>query len=88
MVNSQFTALEATHCELVALIMIRLTLWHDRPPAPAVQSAKCRWRSAVKAAAKRARIAQVLAKEGVDLLAITQPDNIAWLLNIRGRMWR
>jgi Xaa-Pro aminopeptidase len=34
--------------------------------------------------AKRARIAQVLAKEGVDLLAITQPDNIAWLLNIRG----
>jgi Xaa-Pro aminopeptidase len=27
---------------------------------------------------------QVLAKEGVDLLAITQPDNIAWLLNIRG----
>jgi Xaa-Pro aminopeptidase len=44
--------------------------------------------SGESSAAKRARIAEILAKESVDLLAITQPDNIAWLLNIRGSMWR
>jgi Xaa-Pro aminopeptidase len=51
MVNSQFTALEATHCELVALNNDPFdAIWHDRPPAPAVQSAKCHRKSAVKAA--------------------------------------
>lgn len=86
MVNSQFTALEATHCELVALNNDPFdAIWHDRPPAPcgAIREMPPEI-SGESSEAKRARIAQVLAKEGVDLLAITQPDNIAWLLNIRG----
>lgn len=35
-------------------------------------------------AAKRARIAAILRRDHADLLAETRPDNIAWLLNIRG----
>src|SRR6185437_15204230 len=34
--------------------------------------------------AKRARLAERLAKDGVDAAVLTQPDAIAWLLNIRG----
>lgn len=86
MVNSQFTALEATHCELVALSNDPFdAIWHDRPPAPcgAIREMPLAI-SGESSAAKRARIAEILAKESVDLLAITQPDNIAWLLNIRG----
>jgi Xaa-Pro aminopeptidase len=33
---------------------------------------------------KRARLAAGLAKDGVDAAVLTQPDSIAWLLNIRG----
>jgi Xaa-Pro aminopeptidase len=35
-------------------------------------------------ASKRGRIAAVLKQQNADLLIETQPDNIAWLLNIRG----
>lgn len=35
-------------------------------------------------AAKKQRVAAMLAQEGADFLVETQPDNIAWFLNVRG----
>ncbi|WP_343710989.1 aminopeptidase P family protein [Kosakonia radicincitans] len=86
MVKSQFTALDATHCELVALAHDPFAaIWRDRPAAPCgVIREMPVTLSGESSADKRARIAQVLAAKGVDYLAITLPDNIAWLLNIRG----
>lgn len=86
MVNSQYEALNTTGCELVALEQDPFdTLWHDRPPAPcgAIREMPVEV-SGEHSAAKRARIAEVVAQQGADYLAVTQPDNIAWLLNIRG----
>lgn len=86
MVNSQFTALDATHCELVALSEDPFNaIWLDRPAPPcgAIHEMPIDI-SGESSADKRLRIAKVLAEKGADLLAITQPDNIAWLLNIRG----
>ncbi|QJT81472.1 aminopeptidase P family protein [Kosakonia sp. MUSA4] len=86
MVNSQFTALDATHCELVALAHDPFdAIWRDRPAAPCgVIREMPVTISGESSADKRARIAQVLAAKAADYLAITLPDNIAWLLNIRG----
>ncbi|SCC25854.1 aminopeptidase P family protein [Kosakonia oryziphila] len=86
MVNSQFTALDATHCELVALTRDPFdAIWRDRPAAPCGVIREMPVAiSGESSADKRARIAQVLAEKGADFLAITLPDNIAWLLNIRG----
>lgn len=86
MVNSQFTALEATHCELVPLSNDPFdAIWQDRPAPPcgAIREMAVDI-SGESSADKRARIARLLQEKGADLLAITQPDNIAWLLNIRG----
>ncbi|ANR76831.1 X-Pro aminopeptidase [Kosakonia sacchari] len=85
-VNSQFQALNATHCELVALDSDPFdAIWTDRPAAPcgAIREMPLAI-SGESSADKRARIARVLAEKGADYLAITLPDNIAWLLNIRG----
>ena len=86
MVNSQFTALDATHCKLVALAHDPFAaIWRDRPAAPCGVIREMPVAiSGESSADKRARIAQVLAAKGADYLAITLPDNIAWLLNIRG----
>lgn len=86
MVNSQFTALDATHCELVALAHDPFAaIWRDRPAAPCGVIREMPVAiSGESSADKRTRIAQVLAAKGADYLAITLPDNIAWLLNIRG----
>ncbi|MGY5956479.1 aminopeptidase P family protein [Kosakonia sp. AX9b] len=86
MVNSQYQALSATHCKLVALDADPFeAIWHDRPAAPCGVIREMPVAiSGESSADKRARIAQVLAEKGVDYLAITLPDNIAWLLNIRG----
>lgn len=86
MVNSQFTALEATHCELVPLSNDPFNaIWQDRPAPPCgVIREMAVDISGESSADKRARIALLLKEKGADLLAITQPDNIAWLLNIRG----
>lgn len=40
--------------------------------------------SGESSAAKRQRAAAVLAEHRADYLAVTLPDNIAWLLNVRG----
>lgn len=86
MVNSQYDALSATHCTLVPMDDDPLNaLWHDRPAAPCGPVREMPLDIAGESSAeKRARIAALLAKKGADYLAITQPDNIAWLLNVRG----
>lgn len=86
MVNNTFTTLDATHCELVALSEDPFNaIWLDRPAPPcgAIHEMPDEV-SGESSLDKRARIARVLTEKGADLLAITQPDNIAWLLNIRG----
>jgi Xaa-Pro aminopeptidase len=86
MVNSQFSALDATHCELVPLSEDPFNaIWLDRPAPPcgAIHEMPVEI-SGESSPDKRARIAAILAEKGADLLVITQPDNIAWLLNIRG----
>lgn len=86
MVNSQFETLSATHCELVALDSDPFdVVWQNRPAAPCgiirempveISGESC--------AQKRARILDELAKQQADYLPITLPDNIAWMLNVRG----
>lgn len=60
-------------------------VWADQPPAPLgvvnIQPLSAAGRSASD---KRADIAQALAKLKADAAVLTQPDSIAWLLNVRG----
>ncbi len=60
-------------------------IWPGRPPSPL---GPVRGMPAPEAGAtsaeKRERIATALRGDGADLLVETQPDNIAWLLNVRG----
>ncbi|URN97861.1 aminopeptidase P family protein [Leclercia adecarboxylata] len=86
MTNAQYEALNASHCELVALNDSPFdTLWQDRPAPPvgAIREMTVEV-SGESSADKRQRVAALLAKQNADYLAITQPDNIAWLLNVRG----
>jgi len=86
MVNSQYQALRATGCTLVALEQDLFdSIWRDRPAPPrgAIREMPDNI-SGESSADKRTRIAKIVAQKGADYLAITQPDNIAWLLNIRG----
>ncbi len=60
-------------------------VWSDRPPAPLAPVVPHNEAFAGESAAsKRARLGQALAKDGVDAAALTMPELIAWLLNIRG----
>jgi Xaa-Pro aminopeptidase len=60
-------------------------VWADRPGPPLATVQKHELAFAGESAeAKRARIAETLAKAGVEAAVLTQPDSIAWLLNIRG----
>ncbi|QMR74204.1 aminopeptidase P family protein [Enterobacter sp. RHBSTW-00175] len=86
MTNSDYQQLSATPCELVPLKTSPFdTLWAGRPAAPAglireMPDAV----SGESSADKRQRVAKILAEKNADYLAITLPDNIAWLLNVRG----
>lgn len=86
MTNSDFQQLSATPCELVPLNTSPFdTLWADRPAAPAgLIRAMPVEISGESSADKRLRVAKILAENNADYLAITLPDNIAWLLNVRG----
>ncbi len=61
------------------------SVWLDQPPAPLspVTPQDIAF-TGDSAADKRARLAQGLAERGLSALVLTQPDSIAWLLNIRG----
>ncbi|ELV8719364.1 aminopeptidase P family protein [Vibrio vulnificus] len=60
-------------------------LWHDRPQ-PVVSDVRLMSTEAVgqSSADKRANIAQLITKQGVDSAVITALDSICWLLNVRG----
>ncbi len=86
MTNSEFTQLSATPCELVPLNASPFdALWTDRPAAPAGLIREMPVAiSGESSEDKRQRVAAVLAANNADYLAVTLPDNIAWLLNVRG----
>lgn len=86
MTPAQYDALRASHCTLVPLNDSPFDdIWHDRPPAPvgAIREMPHEY-NGENSADKRQRIAALLDAHNADYLAITQPDNIAWLLNVRG----
>lgn len=86
MTNADYTLLTATPCELVPLNLSPFdTLWTDRPAAPAGLIREMSVDiSGESSADKRQRVAAALAEYDADYLAVTLPDNIAWLLNVRG----
>ncbi|WPU24725.1 aminopeptidase P family protein [Cedecea neteri] len=86
MVNSQYENLRTSGCDMVALDDDPLdAIWPDRPAAPCGEIiAMPDDISGESSASKGARLAQTLSQAGADYLALTQPDNIAWLLNVRG----
>ena len=60
-------------------------VWDDRPPPPSAPAVPHEARFAGRSSAeKRASLGDALAREGLDAAILTQPDSIAWLLNIRG----
>ncbi|HYD30318.1 MAG TPA: aminopeptidase P family protein [Azospirillaceae bacterium] len=60
-------------------------VWSDRPPAPLAPVVPHDERFAGRPAAdKRAEVAVALTRAGLGAAVLTQPDSIAWLLNIRG----
>jgi len=60
-------------------------VWTSQPPPPlSPVRPHPLAHSGKESAAKRTEIAALLEKERAEALVITQPDNIAWLLNIRG----
>lgn len=60
-------------------------IWADQPEPPTGRITSFSVANAGEAAAeKRRRIGARLAELGADFLVETQPDNIAWLLNVRG----
>ena len=60
-------------------------IWPDRPDPPmAAFTAYPDDLAGETHAAKRARLAETLRAAGVTAAVITQPDSIAWLLNLRG----
>lgn len=86
MVNSQYESLRTSGCDLVAVNDDPINeIWAARPATPRGLIRQMPDEiSGESTASKCARVAQALAHEGVDYLALTLPDNIAWLLNIRG----
>lgn len=86
MTPAQYDALRASQCTLVPLNDSPFDdIWHDRPPAPvgAIREMPYEY-NGENSADKRQRVAALLDAHNADYLAITQPDNIAWLLNVRG----
>ncbi|WFC89691.1 aminopeptidase P family protein [Enterobacter roggenkampii] len=86
MTNTEFEQLSATPCRLVPLKVSPFdALWTDRPAAPAGLIREMPVEvSGESSQDKRQRVAAVLAANNADYLAVTLPDNIAWLLNVRG----
>lgn len=78
-------------CKAASAELVRLdddpfeTIWLDRPVKPlGVIRAMPVELSGETSQSKRSRIAEKLREAGADLLVETLPDNIAWLLNVRG----
>jgi len=60
-------------------------LWQDKPPSPLVPIVPhpLQW-SGQESLEKRQRVSRVLEGIDADVLVLTSPESIAWLLNIRG----
>ena len=86
MTHNEYQQLAVTGCEFIPLDASPFdTLWTDRPAAPAGLIREMPVAvSGESSADKRRRVAQLLQDNGADYLALTMPDNIAWLLNVRG----
>lgn len=60
-------------------------IWDDRPPPPMAPVIPHDLKFAGRSSAdKRADLAASLTHNGLDAVVLTQPDSIAWLLNVRG----
>jgi Xaa-Pro aminopeptidase len=60
-------------------------VWRDRPAAPLAPMLPHPVEFAGETSeARRKRIAESVASKGADVALLTQPDSIAWLLNVRG----
>jgi Xaa-Pro aminopeptidase len=60
-------------------------VWGEQPPHPLAPVVPHDERHAGRASAdKRREVGSAVAKAGADAAVLTQPDSIAWLLNIRG----
>lgn len=59
-------------------------IWSDRPPLPVTRVTLQPDRlTGMTSADKRRKLAKAMKQAGQDMLLIVQPENIAWLLNIR-----
>lgn len=81
------TALESVGGRLVALDADPVdAIWPDQPAPPlGAITAMPVSVTGETSADKRKRLAATLRDAGTDFLVETQPDNVAWLLNVRGR---
>lgn len=79
-------AVTARGAELVPVIVNPLdTIWADQPPASMAPVVPHDLQFAGRASAdKRADLSASLKESGLDAVVLTQPDSIAWLLNVRG----
>jgi Xaa-Pro aminopeptidase len=60
-------------------------VWRDQPAEPSgLISAFPMQFAGLSPTDKRAGLIEIMEKDGIDLLVDTQPDNISWLLNVRG----
>ena len=80
-------ALAAAGAALVAVDTNPIdAVWHDRPaPSDAPLAVHADDVAGRSAAAKRADVADWLARHGADALVVPALDSIAWLLNVRGQ---
>lgn len=79
-------SVSANGAELVPVTVNPLdTIWIDQPPVPMAPVVPHELRFAGRASAdKRADLSASLKESGLDAVVLTQPDSIAWLLNVRG----
>lgn len=91
LVNAAFhgkasAALQGAGAELVDVASSPFDLiWNDRPPKPLGQvRAMTPDVAGETSKSKRRRVAGEIERAGAQVLLETQPDNIAWLLNLRG----
>ncbi|MBT3399040.1 MAG: aminopeptidase P family protein [Rhodospirillaceae bacterium] len=73
----------------VALILVETNpvdaVWDDQPPPPSAPAVPHDEQFAGRSSAhKRRSLGEALAQEELDAAVLTQPDSIAWLLNVRG----
>jgi Xaa-Pro aminopeptidase len=60
-------------------------VWDDQPPPPCAPAIPHDDQFAGRSSAyKRTSLGKAMAQEGLDAAVLTQPDSIAWLLNVRG----